>query len=149
VRVASELDDLLRELADRFGPLPDEVRALGYLTTVKIQAVALGVEAVTFRDGSLTLRPFPTGRLDQLALRRLFRDYLFIGPTSLRLTTNGLKITWEDALEKIFALMREAKTRIESAANIDATPVERTPEQQKQHDQRKRERRTRERVINR
>jgi len=149
VRVASELDDLLRELADRFGPLPDEVRALGYLTTVKIQALALGVEAVTFRDGSLTLRPFPTGRLDQTALRRLFRDYLFIGPTSLRLTTNGLKITWEDALEKIFALMREAKARIESAANINAAPVERTPEQQERHDQRQRERRTRERVINR
>ena len=27
VRSGSELDDLLRELADRFGPLPDEVRS--------------------------------------------------------------------------------------------------------------------------
>ena len=143
------MDDLLRELADRFGPLPDEVRALGYLSTVKIQAVALGLEAVTFRDGSLTLRPFPTGRLDQTALRRLFRDYLFIGPTSLRLTTNGLKLTWEEALEKIFALMHEAKARIESATNTTAVPSERTPEQQERHNQRKRERRMRERVINR
>ena len=148
VRAAPELDDLLRELADRFGPLPDEVRALGYLTTVKIQAVALGLEAVTFRDGSLTLRPFPTGRLDQLALRRLFRDYIFVGPTSLRLTTTGLKLTWEEALDKIFALMREAKERIEATAQVASPPVERTPEQEQQRSRRERDRRERQRVFN-
>lgn len=151
VRAPHELDELLRELADRFGPLPDEVRALSYLTSIKITAMGLGLEAVTFRDGSLTLRPFPTARLDQLALRRLFRDYLFIGPTSLRLTTNGLKIGWEDALEKMFTLMREAKTRLEeSTRHVTAPRDGGADEEQRQErgDRQQRERRTRDRVMN-
>jgi transcription-repair coupling factor (superfamily II helicase) len=148
VRTVPELDDLLRELADRFGPLPDEVRSLGYLTTVKIAAVALGLEAVTFRDGSLTLRPFPTGRLDQLALRRLFRDYLFIGPTSLRLTTNGLKLTWEEALEKLFTLMREAKERIEATTKPAMQRAEVMPEDDERREHRARRKRERQRVFN-
>ena len=151
VRAPHELDELLKELADRFGPLPDEVRALGYLTSVKITALGLGLEAITFRDGSLTLRPFPTARLDQLALRRHFRDYLFIGPTSLRLTTNGLKIVWDDALETIFTLMREAKARLEESTRHVVPPgggETGDEERQERGERHRRERRARERVLN-
>jgi transcription-repair coupling factor (superfamily II helicase) len=111
---------LLKELADRFGTLPDEVRALGYLASVKMQAVELGVEAVTYRDNVLSLRPVPTASLDQFALRRSFKGHLFIGPTSLRLTTAELKMTWEDALDRLFAAIRDAKKRLE--AMMSATP---------------------------
>ncbi|MGN6699723.1 MAG: TRCF domain-containing protein, partial [Thermomicrobiales bacterium] len=123
VRAQPELDELLRELADRFGPLPDEVRALGYLAAIKIQAVALGLEAVTYRDNSLTLRPVPTGRLDQFALRRAFKDALFIGPTSLRLNTSDLTISWEEALDRLFAFLREAKTRLEAVTRAALAPT--------------------------
>ena len=120
VRAQPELDELLKELADRFGSLPDEVRALGYLASVKAQAIELGLEAVTYRDNTLNLRPVPTASLDQFALRRTFKDYLFIGPTSLRLTTNGLKMPWEDAIDHLFASLREAKRRLEA---VVSTPV--------------------------
>jgi transcription-repair coupling factor (superfamily II helicase) len=120
IRSQPELDDLLKELADRFGALPDEVRALGYLASVKMQAVELGLEAVTYRDNILNLRPVPTASLDQFALRRTFKDHLFIGPTSLRLTTTDLKLTWEDALDRLFAALRDAKKRLE--AMVLATP---------------------------
>ncbi len=116
VRAQPELDDLLKELTDRFGPLPDEVRALGYLASIKLQAVALGLEAVTMRDHNLTLRPVPTAGLDQLALRRLFKDALFIGPSSLRLTTRGLKMGWEEALDHLLKLIQEHKARLLDAA---------------------------------
>ncbi len=148
LRSQAELDDLLKELTDRFGALPDEVHALGYLSSIKIQAVALGLEAVTFRDGSLTLRPFPTNRLDQVALRRLFRDYLFIGPTSLRLLITGLKLTWEEALERLFTLLHEAKARVEATTNVAPRPAD-GQERDDQADRRGRERRTRERVTSR
>ncbi len=125
VRAQSELDELLKELADRFGPLPDEVRALGYLASVKVQAIELGLEAVTYRDHTLNLRPVPTASLDQFALRRTFKDYLFIGPTSLRLTTNGLKMSWEDAIERLFTSLREAKQRLEAVVttSVVASPA--------------------------
>ncbi len=116
VRAQPELDDLLKELTDRFGPLPEEVRALGYLASIKLQAVALGLEAVTMRDHNLTLRPVPTTGLDQLALRRLFKDALFIGPSSLRLTTRGLKMGWEEALDHLLKLIQEPKQRLLDAA---------------------------------
>jgi transcription-repair coupling factor (superfamily II helicase) len=116
VRAQPELDDLLRELADRFGPLPDEVRALGFLAQIKLQAVALGLEAVTLRDGTLTLRPVPTAGLDQLALRRAFGAALFIGPTSLRLNTRDLRLGWEEALDRLLGALQESKRRLSAAA---------------------------------
>ncbi|MFN8515988.1 MAG: transcription-repair coupling factor [Chloroflexia bacterium] len=122
VRSQPELDDLLKELADRFGALPDEVRALGYLASVKMQAVELGLEAVTYRDNLLNLRPVPTASLDQFALRRTFKDDLFIGPTSLRLNTTGMKMSWEDALDRLFAAIRDAKKRLESIMSTTPQP---------------------------
>ncbi|HET8629672.1 MAG TPA: transcription-repair coupling factor [Thermomicrobiales bacterium] len=116
VRTQPDLDDLLRELADRFGSPPDEVRALGYLASIKLRAVALGLEAVTYRDGTLLLRPVPTARLDQAALRRAFGGALTIGPTSLRLATTGLKVSWEDALDTLLGAIEAAKARLADLA---------------------------------
>jgi transcription-repair coupling factor (superfamily II helicase) len=114
VRTQPELDDLLKELADRFGALPDEVRALGYLASVKMQAVELGLEAVTYRDNTLNMRPVPTASLDQFALRRTFKD---------------LKMTWEDALDRLFAALRDAKKRLETMMNT-APPSGRAQERE-------------------
>ncbi|MGN6359749.1 MAG: hypothetical protein ACTHNK_05115, partial [Thermomicrobiales bacterium] len=74
-------------------------------------------------DNSLTLRPVPTGRLDQFALRRAFKDALFIGPTSLRLNTSDLTISWEEALDRLFAFLREAKTRLEAVTRAALAPT--------------------------
>ena len=119
VRTQPELDALLRELTDRFGPPPEPVRALGFLASIKLRAVALGLETVTVRDDTLTLRPVPTAGIDQLALRRRFGEALFIGPTSLRLNLRGLRLGWEDALDFLLTALRESKDRLELAAATD------------------------------
>jgi hypothetical protein len=66
----------------------------------------------------------PTASLDQFALRRTFKDHLFIGPTSLRLTTTDLKMTWEDALDRLFAALRDAKKRLEGMMSATPPPTQ-------------------------
>ena len=67
--------------------------------------------------------------------------------TSLRLTTTGLKLTWEDALEKIFALMREAKERIEATTKPALQRAEVMPEDDERREHRARRKRERQRVF--
>ncbi len=50
------VNDLERELIDRFGPLPDSAENLIRMAEVKILAARAGIEKVVFRKGKLRLR---------------------------------------------------------------------------------------------
>jgi hypothetical protein len=58
----------------------------------------------------------PTARLDQAALRRAFGGALTVGPTSLRLATTGLSLSWEDALDTLLGAIEDAKARLADLA---------------------------------
>jgi transcription-repair coupling factor (superfamily II helicase) len=51
-----EVDAFAEELADRFGPIPDEVNNLLYQLRVKILASAAGVRAITIEKDKLAVR---------------------------------------------------------------------------------------------
>lgn len=119
IRERESIDALGQELADRFGPLPDEARALLYLASVKLRALALGIEVIAIRDQALTLRPMVTRAVEQVSLRRAYGDALAIGPTSLRLSTRALRGGWQPALERILGVLEAAKQGATAATSTN------------------------------
>jgi transcription-repair coupling factor (superfamily II helicase) len=67
-REVSELVELRRELADRFGDLPEPLDNLIVLQQARIKLGEAGARAVTFRQGRLAVTPV---ELDSVRARRL------------------------------------------------------------------------------
>lgn len=108
-REREKVDELGQEWIDRFGPLPDEVRSLLYLSGVKLRAIALGIEVLAIRDRVLSARPVPTDALDHRSLRRAFGEALSMGPTSLRVSLRNEGASWEATLEQLLHLLETAR----------------------------------------
>ena len=62
----SQVDDLGRELVDRFGPLPDEARRLLDFTKLKALATAHGIDSITRHPGMIMF-----GHHDRTAIEKL------------------------------------------------------------------------------
>jgi transcription-repair coupling factor (superfamily II helicase) len=67
-REVAELQDLRRELADRFGDPPEPLENLITLQQARIKLGEAGARAVTFRQGRLAVTPI---ELDSVRARRL------------------------------------------------------------------------------
>jgi transcription-repair coupling factor (superfamily II helicase) len=63
---ASQIDELAAELADRFGPPPDEAQRLLDFGRLRVAAVALGIDSITRHPGMVVI-----GHHDGEALERL------------------------------------------------------------------------------
>ena len=50
------VDELAHEFADRFGPVPEEVRNLLFVVQIKVLAINAGVEAIGFEEGQLLIK---------------------------------------------------------------------------------------------
>jgi transcription-repair coupling factor (superfamily II helicase) len=116
----------MRELAERFGPLPEPARNLIYLLDIKVLAIRAGVESIIEQEGEIYLRwpapsletemrrkvskstqantrGRPTGRANVDA-RRLMKEYgeaLRITPNQMRLNMRLLKNEWQTRLKEL------------------------------------------------
>jgi transcription-repair coupling factor (superfamily II helicase) len=63
LRSYTEIDALLEEFMDRFGPLPEETRNLFFQLKIKLQAEKAGLASVSYEGGQIILRypPLPEG----------------------------------------------------------------------------------------
>jgi transcription-repair coupling factor (superfamily II helicase) len=68
------IDDLLLELKDRFGPLPDEAENLFYQLRLKIHALAAGAKTIATEEGQVVVRADSLEQLDRVALQRRLGD---------------------------------------------------------------------------
>ena len=50
------VDEIAQEFADRFGPVPEEVKNLLYVVGVKVRAVNAGVEAIGMEEGQILIK---------------------------------------------------------------------------------------------
>lgn len=124
---AGQVREIVRELEDRFGPLPDPVRNLMYLLDIKVLAIRAGIENIIEQGGEIFLRwpapsietemrrksgskqveptrPKPTGRanVDVRRLMTVFGEALRITPNQMRLNTKILpKDEWQDKLKQL------------------------------------------------
>ncbi len=62
------VDDMAKEFADRFGPVPDEIQNLLYVVGVKVRAVNAGVEAIGMEEGQLLIKCSCLEAMDRVKL---------------------------------------------------------------------------------
>ena len=102
------VEEMARELTDRFGAMPPSVTGLLDLVRWKIRARGVGIEVINQIEHEIVLRPVPTGRINQARLLRQFGREIRFTPNTVRLNARHLP-DWRAALDATF-------TEIEAAA---------------------------------
>jgi transcription-repair coupling factor (superfamily II helicase) len=91
-RREEDIDRVLEEAADRYGPPPDSVRNLADYGRIRVMADRLGVESVDREGRSVVVRFRPQARVDPVRLVSLVRrrpDLTLVPPGALRLALDG------------------------------------------------------------
>ena len=114
VRSQEELDDIMAETIDRFGPLPEATRVLFQLTALKLRTTPLGVEKIDAGPKAARIEFSDKPNIDPAEIIRLLqaapRLYRLDGPNRLRVTAEmpdgQARI---EALQKLFAGLKPAR----------------------------------------
>jgi len=101
VNTLADVEDLADELADRFGPFPEEIEHLLALIRLRIRATELGIDSLVERERVIVVRPVETAKLSHAALERAAGDALRITPNSIRIRLLDLDVPWQQALDGI------------------------------------------------
>jgi transcription-repair coupling factor (superfamily II helicase) len=91
-RDAADRDQIEKELADRYGSLPEAVRNLLEYSSLKTIAETLGIERIDRRNGALQIKFHPDTRVDATRLMNLVsrdRESQFTPAGLLRLPLDG------------------------------------------------------------
>jgi transcription-repair coupling factor (superfamily II helicase) len=104
-RNGKALREIVDELKDRFGTVPDAVMRLIDLVRLRHRASAAGITAIAERDGDIIIRPVAGGDIDQLRLRNELGPGVRVTPNQVRLTIADLKV---DRWDAVSAVLREA-----------------------------------------
>jgi transcription-repair coupling factor (superfamily II helicase) len=89
-----EIDRVLEEAADRYGPLPESVLNLADYGRIRVMADRLGIESVDREARTVVLKFRPQARVDPVRLVSLVRqrpDLALIPPAGLKLTLDGAR----------------------------------------------------------
>ncbi len=111
IRTDEQLEDLVSEIRDRFGPLPDPVQRLVDLAKLRLWANRLGLASLIERDGELFIRPVVGTRLDQEELRRQVGSGVYVTPHQIRLVIARLEVPlWEAVTTALRAIEHRRAT---------------------------------------
>ena len=106
-----EVDDMERELRDRFGPLPEAVANLLYQLRLKVLALRAGVQAISLREGQIALRVQP---MEQTIRRRLQARLLGrarVSPHQIWLPLHPKQSVWRQQLVGILKAIAKVMER--------------------------------------
>ncbi len=96
-----QIEDMVRELSDRFGALPQEVKNLLYAVKIKLLATKAGIESVSTEDSQIVLRLFEGLQFDRQKLEPVLRDDIKLGVKQLRIDYKCLGREWQEVLEEV------------------------------------------------
>jgi transcription-repair coupling factor (superfamily II helicase) len=99
-----EVDDMARELEDRFGELPQATVNLLYQLRLKILAVAAGVQAVSTEEGQVVMRAEGLGRAEEKWLQRRLGNKARVGRRQVWLPLD-VRGRWRELLPGILQTM--------------------------------------------
>jgi TRCF domain-containing protein len=88
-RHEDEIDTILEEAIDRYGPLPDSVLNLADYGRIRVMADKLGVDTIDREGRTVVLKFRPQGKVDPVRLMAFLRerpDVTLVPPAALRLT---------------------------------------------------------------
>jgi transcription-repair coupling factor (superfamily II helicase) len=104
----AELGELVDELTDRFGPLPEPVQNLIYVISLRLEARRAGLQAVQSTNGEVVLRFERLPSVDVVRLGRVIGAPLRSGSNQIRLP-RGRGSAW----------MAQLRTLVESLPEPD------------------------------
>jgi transcription-repair coupling factor (superfamily II helicase) len=90
-RTDGELDQILEELRDRFGPLPETVKHLEQYGRIRIRADKLGVESIDREAQTVVIKIRPDAGAKRLNLERLLKvvagrgDLVLVPPSTVKM----------------------------------------------------------------
>ena len=90
-RTDAELDQILTELRDRYGPLPEAVEHLEEYGRIRIMADRLGVESIDREGQTIVIKIRPNGKAERLNVERLIKvisargDATLVPPATIKL----------------------------------------------------------------
>ena len=96
-----QVDGMVREFTDRFGPLPPEVENLLYVLKMKVLAAKAFVGSVTAEGGEIVLRPVEGLRFDRQKLQHLTRGGVRVDRLQVGINRRRRDIEWRKVLEEV------------------------------------------------
>ena len=107
-----EVEDVAREIKDRFGPLPEPMENLLYIVKIKVLATRAEVSSISTQGKQIVIKPKETviavsrspERGEGAAKQSLIKGYgsaIKIGATQIKLDTRLLGGKWTEVLEEI------------------------------------------------
>jgi len=125
----SQVGDLMLELQDRFGSLPEAAQNLIYLVQLKAMAGQAGIIKITMDGDQIVLQLVGEGGFDAAALRRRFGTILALGRTQIRLDCRALKGNWLGVLQEVVeAIGGVSPTESQTSLPIVPTPLSHPPQ---------------------
>jgi len=99
------IEDMAKELEDRFGDMPDPVANLLYQLKLKVLAREAKVKAVVVESGQLVIRADSLEWIDRPGLQRRVKSISKMTPRQLWLPLHPDKTIWQEELEKVIRLI--------------------------------------------
>jgi transcription-repair coupling factor (superfamily II helicase) len=96
-----QVDDLGKELLDRFGSLPPEVQNLLYVLRLKTIALRTGVDSIATNEGLITIRMLPGLLINRQKLGAIYRFGPKIGLAQISINIKRLGKDWQKILEDL------------------------------------------------
>ncbi|MBE7467807.1 MAG: transcription-repair coupling factor [Anaerolineae bacterium] len=99
------IDEMAKELEDRFGELPEPVANLLYQLRLKILAMEAGVKAILTETGQIIIRADSLQEIDRPGLQRRLSPAAKVTPRQISLPLHPKTDVWQAELEKTLRLM--------------------------------------------
>lgn len=99
------IDEMAKELADRFGELPEPVTNLLYQLRLKILAMEAGVKAILTETGQIIIRADTLQEIDRAGLQRRLSPAAKVTPRQISLPLHPKTEVWQAELEKTLRLI--------------------------------------------
>jgi transcription-repair coupling factor (superfamily II helicase) len=94
----SEVEEVAREMADRFGAPPPPLHNLLFAVQLRLLARRAGVQSIQTEDGQIVVRLAEGAHLPREELRRRAPPEVWVGQTQVRLDRTRLGESWREVL---------------------------------------------------
>jgi len=101
IKKPQEIDDIKRELNDRFGSPPEELANLLYIVELKQLATEANIESISTENKQIVLNFYPGRDLSRLALSPDTKAGVRVGRDRIKLDIKILGRRWEDILMEL------------------------------------------------
>ena len=105
ITTLTNIDEMAKELKDRFGDIPESVANLLYQLKLKILALEAGAKAIITESGQIVIRADSLQVIDRSGLERRLGPVAKVTPRQVTLPLHPNQEVWQEALEKTLRLI--------------------------------------------